>query len=123
MNDEVKGFGRKWPQPIRGDIPVCLERLRKTTNNISQDSRGPGRDSNRTPPKYEARALPLGELAWPLICFYYAFVYDISQRHTMVYFPLARYIKSVGRLMLIRLLIHQEGGVRWFVLLINISAE
>jgi hypothetical protein len=33
------------------------ERPRKITKNVSQYSRCPGRDSNRTPPKYKSRAL------------------------------------------------------------------
>jgi hypothetical protein len=36
---------------------ICLEGLRKTTKNLSQDSRSPGRDLNPGPPEYEAGVL------------------------------------------------------------------
>jgi hypothetical protein len=50
-----KGCGRKrsWPN-LRYYPGICLG-LRKTTKNLSQDSRTPGRDLNPGPPKYEAR--------------------------------------------------------------------
>jgi hypothetical protein len=38
---------------------ICLEGLRKTAKNLSQDSRYPGRSSNRIPPKWESKMLPL----------------------------------------------------------------
>jgi hypothetical protein len=40
-----------------------MERPRKIARNLSQDSRCPGRDSNRAPPEYKSRALPLCHLA------------------------------------------------------------
>jgi hypothetical protein len=36
---------------------ICLEGLRKTTKNLSQDSRSPGRDLNPRFSEYEARVL------------------------------------------------------------------
>jgi hypothetical protein len=33
---------------------ICMERLRKTTKNLSHDSRSPGRYLNLGPPEYEA---------------------------------------------------------------------
>jgi hypothetical protein len=36
---------------------ICLERLRKTTKYINQDTRYPCRNSKRTLPEYNARAL------------------------------------------------------------------
>jgi hypothetical protein len=36
---------------------VCLENLRKTMKNLSQDSRSPGQDLDPGPPKYEAGVL------------------------------------------------------------------
>jgi hypothetical protein len=50
-----KGFGRKWSWPnLRSNPGICIEGLRKTTKNLSQDSWSPGRDLNTGPPKYEA---------------------------------------------------------------------
>lgn len=36
---------------------ICLDRLRKTTNNISKDNQWPSQDPNSCPPKYEAVVL------------------------------------------------------------------
>jgi hypothetical protein len=36
-------------------LGICIERPRKTTKTLSQDSRSPGRDLNQGPPKYETR--------------------------------------------------------------------
>jgi hypothetical protein len=36
---------------------ICLEGLKKTMKNLSQDSRSPGQDLNPRPPKYEAGVL------------------------------------------------------------------
>jgi hypothetical protein len=49
-----KGCGRKrsWPN-LRYYPGICLEGLRKTTKNLSQDNRSPGRDLNPGPPEYE----------------------------------------------------------------------
>jgi hypothetical protein len=38
---------------------ICLEELKKTTKTLNQDSRYPGRDSNREPPKYKSKQLSL----------------------------------------------------------------
>jgi hypothetical protein len=38
---------------------ICLGTLRTTTEDLSQGRRCCGRDSNRAPPEYESRALPL----------------------------------------------------------------
>jgi hypothetical protein len=41
------GCGRKWSWPEFRHYPgICLEELRKTTTNLSQDSWSPGRDLN-----------------------------------------------------------------------------
>jgi hypothetical protein len=51
-------YGRKWSWPNLRYYPgICLEGLRKNTENISQDSQSPGRDLNLRPPKYEAGVL------------------------------------------------------------------
>jgi hypothetical protein len=53
-----KGFGRKLLSSNLGYYPgTCLQGLRKTTDNLSQDSRFPGRDLNLEPPEYEAGVL------------------------------------------------------------------
>jgi hypothetical protein len=44
---------------------TCPEELRKTTRNLSQNSRRPGRDLSRALPEYETRVLPLHQLARP----------------------------------------------------------
>jgi hypothetical protein len=49
---------------------IYLEELKKTTKNLSQDSRCLGRDSNRDPPEYMSEALPL-ELCLNLLPFCY----------------------------------------------------
>jgi hypothetical protein len=36
---------------------ICLERMRKTTENLSQDSQSPGQDLKMGPTKYEAGLL------------------------------------------------------------------
>jgi hypothetical protein len=53
-----KGFGRKqlW-RNLRYYPKIQLEGLRKTTKNLSQDSRSQGRDLNLGPPKYEVGVL------------------------------------------------------------------
>jgi hypothetical protein len=38
---------------------ICLEELRKTTRNLTQDSRSPYRDLNLGPPKYEAGVITI----------------------------------------------------------------
>jgi hypothetical protein len=47
---------RSWPN-LRYYSGICLEGLRKTTKNLSQDSRSPGRDLDPGPPEYEAGVL------------------------------------------------------------------
>jgi hypothetical protein len=53
-----KGYGRKrqWPK-LRHHPGICLEGLRKTKKNLSQDKGSPGRDFNPGPPEYEAGVL------------------------------------------------------------------
>jgi hypothetical protein len=49
---------RKQSCPNLWDYPsICLEGLRKTTKNLSQDSQSLGWDLNHGPPKYEAGVL------------------------------------------------------------------
>jgi hypothetical protein len=52
------GYGRKrsWPN-LKYCPGICLERLRKTTKNLSQDSRSPGRGFHPGPPEYEVGVL------------------------------------------------------------------
>jgi hypothetical protein len=45
-----------WPN-LRCYPGICLERLRNSTKNLSEDSVPPGRDSNQGPPQYEAGIL------------------------------------------------------------------
>jgi hypothetical protein len=59
VNDELE---RMWKQAViaevSGTIPeFFLESLRKTTLNLSQDSRSPVRDLISGPPKYEVELL------------------------------------------------------------------
>jgi hypothetical protein len=42
---------------FQGTIPAFACRVRKTTKNLHEDSRYPGRDFKPGPPKYEARVL------------------------------------------------------------------
>jgi hypothetical protein len=53
MNDK---FDRIWKEVIvalmRYYPGICLQKLRKVTINLSQDSWCPGRDSNGAPPEY-----------------------------------------------------------------------
>jgi hypothetical protein len=43
---------RLWPNLMHCPI-ICLERLRKTTKNVSQDNQAPVRDLYPGPPEYE----------------------------------------------------------------------
>jgi hypothetical protein len=52
MNWKRCGIKRSWPN-LRRYPGICVEGLRKTTTNLSQDSRSPGRDLNPGPPEYE----------------------------------------------------------------------
>jgi hypothetical protein len=53
-----KGYGRKRSWPDWRYYPgICLERLRKTTKNLSQDIPSMGRDLNAGPPEYEVGVL------------------------------------------------------------------
>jgi hypothetical protein len=60
MSCKEHGRKRLWSD-LKYYLGNCLEDLRKTTStkDISQDSRCRGRDSNRSPPEYKAKALPL----------------------------------------------------------------
>jgi hypothetical protein len=55
-----KGCGRKrsWLN-LRYYPGICVEGLRKTMKNLSQDSRSPGRDLNPGHPEYEAGVLTI----------------------------------------------------------------
>jgi hypothetical protein len=48
---DVEGSGRGL---IFRYNPICLQGLRETKKNISENSRYPGRDLNLGPPEYEA---------------------------------------------------------------------
>jgi hypothetical protein len=53
-----KGSEKKGSWPIlRFFLVICLKVLRKSTKNLSQDSRPPGQDLNSGLPKYETRML------------------------------------------------------------------
>jgi hypothetical protein len=41
---------------------MCLEELKKTTTNLSQERSCPGQDLNQAPPKYKCGVLPLPDL-------------------------------------------------------------
>jgi hypothetical protein len=60
MNNELEGHGRKqlWPN-LRYYNDICLERLRKTTNKFSQDSKTLGQDLNLGPCECEAGVLSI----------------------------------------------------------------
>jgi hypothetical protein len=71
-----KGFWRKRWWPILSYYPeIRMEGMRKTTKNLSQDSRFRGRDLNPGPQEYEAGALTITfghvpmrtERTWPII--------------------------------------------------------
>jgi hypothetical protein len=53
-----KGCGRKrsWPN-LRYYPGICPERLRKTTEILSNDSQSPSSDLNLGPPEYEGGVL------------------------------------------------------------------
>jgi hypothetical protein len=51
MNCKLCGRKRSWPNLIR------LKGLSKSTKNLSQDTRSPGRDGNPEPLEYKARML------------------------------------------------------------------
>jgi hypothetical protein len=53
-----KGFGRKlsWPT-LKYNPDVCLERLRKPTENLSQNRWPPVLDLHPRPPEYETGVL------------------------------------------------------------------
>jgi hypothetical protein len=55
-----KGFGWKWSWSNRDTIPSFVsKRLTETAKMLSQNSRVPSQDSNRAPPEYKSRPLPL----------------------------------------------------------------
>jgi hypothetical protein len=56
MNWKECGRKRSWPN-LRYYPNICLEDLRKSTKNLSQDSRYPGWDLNPGPPEYDAGVL------------------------------------------------------------------
>jgi hypothetical protein len=56
MNWKRRGRKRSWPN-LRYCHGIYLEGLRKTTKNLSWDSRSPGRDLNPGPLEYEAGVL------------------------------------------------------------------
>jgi hypothetical protein len=54
---------RIWKEGVVAYLIICLEWLRKTTENLRQDRRRPGRDSNLLFPEYEQRVLLLHQPA------------------------------------------------------------
>jgi hypothetical protein len=54
LKEAVVTYSRSGPS-------IFLEELRKTSKNLSQDSRCPDQDTNRAPTEYKSRALPLGK--------------------------------------------------------------
>jgi hypothetical protein len=53
-----KGCGRKWlSRNLKYYPSICLEGVRNTTKNLSQDSRSPGQDLNPETLEYEAGVL------------------------------------------------------------------
>jgi hypothetical protein len=60
-----KIFGKKRPlSDSRYYTGIFLKELRKTTSNLSYDSRFTDRDLYRGSPEYEAGALSTGPLRW-----------------------------------------------------------
>jgi hypothetical protein len=55
---QIVGWLMNWKQS-KYMPSICIEGLKKTTWNYSQDSRCPGPDTNWAPPKYKPRMLPL----------------------------------------------------------------
>jgi hypothetical protein len=56
MNWKACGKTQSWPN-LRQYPGICLEGLRKTMKNLSQDIQSPGRDMNSVPPEYGAGML------------------------------------------------------------------
>jgi hypothetical protein len=55
MNDELERILKEVVMAkLRHYLSICLERPNKTTENLNQDSRGLGQDSNSALPKYES---------------------------------------------------------------------
>jgi hypothetical protein len=48
---------------------ICLEELRKATNNLNQDSRCLGLYSNRAPNEYKSRRLPVDQFVTVQTCY------------------------------------------------------
>jgi hypothetical protein len=63
-----KGFGWKLSWPNLGIAcpppPLHLPGETKTTKDLILDKQCSGRDSNRVPPEYKSRALPLHYIIW-----------------------------------------------------------
>jgi hypothetical protein len=54
MNNELKGYGRKWSCPNSKYYPnICLKGPKKTTKSPGWDSQSRGQELNLEPPKYE----------------------------------------------------------------------
>jgi hypothetical protein len=73
-------FGRKrsWLHCIAD--PIWMEGLGKTTENISQNYRCPGWDSNLVPPEYKFRALPMISACSVLALRYLPFSFSLQQK-------------------------------------------
>jgi hypothetical protein len=69
VNDKVETI---WTEEIVANLRhysgIFLKELRKTTKNLSQDSRSSGRDLNPGPPKYEAGVFDCSTTAFGEIC-------------------------------------------------------
>jgi hypothetical protein len=60
---------RSWPDLCYPEISP--EGVRKTTRNLSQDSRSPGRDLNTSPPEYKAGILTTLRHVQSRVCVFY----------------------------------------------------
>jgi hypothetical protein len=62
LNNELERYGRKWSWPnIRHNSSICLEVLRKTVRNLSEDNLSLGWDLSLRPSKCKVEALT----TWP----------------------------------------------------------
>lgn len=75
---------------------ICLERLRKTLKDFSQDNQCPGQDPNRPPSEYKSKSFFLPDQPVQfLLCGYYIFVcIDVSVLENLL--PLSSGSKWIG---------------------------
>jgi hypothetical protein len=86
MNWKRCGRKRLWPNKINYPV-VFPDGLRKTTKNLSQDRRSPGRDLNLGPPEYEGVLTvrpPLSVYFFEVLWVYYIGMSSSGYRHMLL---------------------------------------